>query len=140
MTPTNCHLKIVQKPSNGNIESITTAEYGDAIFMNENTDQYIPRNQDGTAWKFDDIESYGYTILDRTEDGVMVESNNEALVMIGVIHEPTCIENAWGEGAHQFLYEGATLKFDIKTKTISGIDKNAFEKTWTLLESPQNEK
>ena len=59
-------------------------------------------------------------------------------MLFDVIKEPTCIKNAWGEGQHQFLYEGAVLKKDLKTQKITGIDKEAFKKTWMILENNKN--
>ena len=64
---------------------------------------------------------------------VFVKSTNKALLLVEIIQKPTCIKNAFGKNKHQFLYFGATLKKDIKTGQITGIDKNAFNSTWQVL-------
>ena len=38
-----------------------------------------------------------------------------------------------GEGEHQFLFPMATLKQDIETGRIVGIDKSAFDETWEII-------
>lgn len=125
--------KIETLNNEGKVESVTVAEKGDAIFCNSETDIYIPRNSDGSAWKFNEITSYGYDIVARENDCIIIRSNNKALLLVGVIDKPTCIENAWREGQHQFLYEGATLKKDLNSGKVTGIDKHAFETTWAVL-------
>ena len=130
--------KIETLNNDGKVESVTIAEKGDAIFCNNETDIYIPRNSDGTAWKFNAITSYGYDIVGKGDDYIIIKSNNKALLLIGVIDKPTCIENAWGEGQHQFLYEGATLKKDLNTSKVTGIDKHAFETTWEVLSKSED--
>lgn len=126
---------IETKNKNGEIESVTVAEFGDAIFCNNQDDKYIPRDSLGNAWKFDKIESYGYRIVETGENCMYIQSNNKALCLVEAINQPTCILNAWGEGNHQFLYSGATLKKDLKTNIVTGIDKSAFDSTWQVLES-----
>ena len=51
-----------------------------------------------------------------------------------IIIIPTCIKDAWGVGAHQFLFKGATLKKDLKSGKVTGIDKFAFDETWEIIE------
>lgn len=50
-----------------------------------------------------------------------------------IIIIPTCIKNAWGEGSHQFLSLGATLKIDLETGRVTGISKDAFDRTWEFV-------
>lgn len=130
--------KIETLNKDGKVESVTIAEKGDAIFCNSETDIYIPRNNDGTAWKFEEITSCGYDIVGKGEDYIIIKSNNKALLLVGVIDNPTCIENAWGEGQHQFLYKGATLKKDLTSGKVTGIDKHAFETTWEILSKSED--
>ena len=125
--------KITTKNGNGEIESVVVAISGDAIFCNSENDMYIPTSSDGTHYKYDNIETYGYTIQEKGDDYVFVRSNNKALLLVGCIEKNSAIKNAFGNGVHQFLYKGATLKKDLKTGTITGIDKQAFETTWTIL-------
>lgn len=50
-----------------------------------------------------------------------------------VIIIPTCIKDVWGSGRHQFLFEGASLKKNPETKKVTGIDKEAFDNTWEVI-------
>lgn len=125
--------KIETKNKDGKTESITLAKNGDAIFYNNNLDKYIPFSN-GKAWQFDNLQNYGYEIVKSTKKHVFVKSTNKAHLLVEIIQKPTCIKNAFGENNHQFLYPKATLKKDIKTGQISGIDKNAFDTTWQVFE------
>lgn len=130
--------KIVTRNKEGKVESVTVAEKGDAIFCNSETDVYIPHNSDGSSWKFNNIESYGYDIVSQDNNSVVIRSNNKALLLVGAVDRNTCIKDAWGEGQHQFLYKGATLKKDLNTGKVTGIDKDAFEATWAVLDDEQD--
>lgn len=127
--------KIQTKNREGQTESVIVANAGDAIFYNNDNDMYIPTSSDGNSWKFDDIEKYDYEIVERGQNNVFVKSTNKAILLVEIIQKPTCIKNAFGENNHQFLYKGATLKKDIKTNQISGIDKSAFNTTWQILQN-----
>lgn len=132
--------RIETKNSNGNIESVIVAQKGDAIFFNSQADVYIPHDNNGCSWKFAEIKEYGYDIIEEKEDCIFIRSNNKALLLVEVIEIPTCIENAFGKNIHQFLYPGATLKKDHKTKQITGIDKESFDSTWKVLPNQKNNK
>jgi len=114
-----CGEKIETINALGLVESVFTASAGDAIFCNSEKDRYVPRNSDGSAWKFDEITSYDYA---------------KSKLLIECIKKPTCIKNVWGEKAHQFLFNGATLKQDGKTGKVTGIEKEAFDTTWQVLD------
>lgn len=118
--------------TNGGCEGSYTANKGDAIFCNSESDIYVPHNNDGNAWKFCEITKHNYEIVKSEKDCVYVRSNNKALLMVECIEKPTCIKDAWGKGSHQFLFNGATLKKDLNSGAISGIDKKAFEETWII--------
>ena len=122
----------------GAVEAKYTANLGDAIFCNSESDIYVPRDRDGNAFKFSEIGKYGYDIVTGLyrvgeNDAVIVKSNRYAKILKEIIVIPTCIKNAFGEGAHQFLFEGATLKRDLETGMISGIDKKPFDNTWETI-------
>lgn len=127
--------KIETTNEKGEVESVVVAEKGDAIFYNNEHDQYIPAGEDGKHWKYSEIESHGYSIQEHNdeENYVVVRSNNKALLLVGCVEENSAIKNAFGDGKPQYLYEGATIKKDIKTCNISGIDRAAFENTWEIL-------
>lgn len=119
------------------VESTYVANEGEAIFCNNETDIYVPRNSEGVGCRFDQIEECGYEVVSAisTEDGrkaMNIKNTKVARILPEVITEPTCIKDAWGEGSHQFLFEGATLKQDPESKKITGIDKNAFDATWEV--------
>lgn len=124
---------IETKNNEGKIECISKAEKGSAIFCNNDADRYIPRNSNGQCYKFNEIEKHGYDIVESKDDYIIIQSNNKALLLFDLIKEPSCIKDAWGEGQHQFLYEGAVIKKDCKNAKITGIDKVAFKNTWTIL-------
>lgn len=125
--------EITTRNSNGEVESVYIAKKGDAIFYNNAKDIYVPADNYGNRFRYSQIESYGYSVQERTADYVVVRSNNKGLLLVGCVDQKCAIKNAFGDGQPQFLYEGATIKKDIKTGNISGIDKKAFESTWAIL-------
>ena len=125
--------KIITANSNG-VESVVVAEKDDAIFCNSDIDIYVA-NTNGVHWHFDEIEEHGYTIVERVNDDcVYIRSNNQAYLLHEVIEKNSVIKDAFGEGNNQYLYKGATLKKDIKTGRITGIEKQAFDQTWMFLD------
>jgi hypothetical protein len=124
---------IVTKNKEGKTESTYIAQKGDAIFVNlDNPDDvYVPGNLDGTRWKFSELRQKGYDIISGHPDtrGVRVKSAKTFKVFPEAVEKPTCIKDAWGAGQHQFLFSGATLKLNDNGQ-VTGIDKNAFDKTW----------
>lgn len=126
--------KIITYSKQGEIESIMTAEKDDCIFVNSETDKYIPGDENG-HWKFNTLTDRGYEIVENKGNEVYVKSTNYAHLLVDIIKKPTCILNAFGEGAHQFLYNGATIKKDIKTGKVSGISNEAFHSTWEVKEN-----
>lgn len=125
--------------SKGLVESSYVTKEGDAIFINGSRDVYAPRDENGVSWKFDSIASYGYDICKRyvenNRDCVDIISNKTSMLLPHVILIPSCIKNAWGEGFHQFLFEGATLKQDRDTLRVTGIDSQAYDRTWEVLDT-----
>ena len=124
--------------SEGKIESTYITKPGESIFYNNEKDIYVPRDGNGNAWLFDKITDYGYEITEEPyqfndNTAIKVKSTNKAKVLPEIITIPTCIKDAWGEGAHQFLFEGATIKQDLLTGKVTGIDKEAFDQTWEIL-------
>ena len=130
--------KIITRNKNNEIESVVIAKKNDAIFYNNDSDMYIPTDSNGNHWKFDKIETYGYKIVKNHENYVEIQSNNKALLLVGCVEKESVIKDAFGKGQHQFLYQGATIKKDIKTGAISGIDKVAFESTWKIIDENLN--
>jgi hypothetical protein len=126
---------IETKNSDKKVESVYIAKPGDAIFMNLHNpdDIYVPSNPDGSRWQFKELTSKGYEISrdDHENGGVLVKSIKTAKLLREAITEPTCISNAWGQGQHQFLFPGATLKKD-DNGNVTGIDKEAFDATWEI--------
>lgn len=125
---------IETKNSEGKIESVYTAQAGDAIFINLHNidDMYVPGNGDGTRWQFRELTSKGYDLVgeDNINGGTLIKSNKTAELLHEVIRKPTCIKDAWGAGQHVFLYKGATLK--LENGRVTGIDKEAFDNTWEI--------
>lgn len=126
--------------SMGLVESTYIAKDGEAIFYNSDTDMYVPRDENGVALSFQNISEHGYDIVGDSfqfngRSAIRVRNNNIAKLLPEVIVIPTCIKDKWGKGSHQFLFEGATLKKDILTGKISGIDKEAFDETWEIFKN-----
>lgn len=125
---------IETKNSEGMVESVYTAQAGDAIFVNLHNldDVYVPGNSDGTRWKFAELTGKGYEIVgdDHANGGTLIKSTKMAALLHEAVRSPTCIKDAWGAGQHQFLYAGATLKSD--AGKVTGIDKEAFDQTWEI--------
>ena len=121
------------------VESVYITKEGDAIFYNSEKDKYVPRDGNGNAWMFDTIENYGYEITAEPfkfgdNVAIKVKSTNKAYVLPEIVEIPTCIKNAWGEGDHQFLFQGATLKKDPNSGKVTGIEKEAFDNTWEVFD------
>lgn len=131
--------RIETKNSKKIVEAIYVAQKGDAIFINLHhlEDIYVPGDSDGSRWKFKDLISKGYEITgeDQKNGGILIKSTKTAKLLHESVQEPTCIKNAWGEGQHQFLFWGATLKQE-DTGKITGIDKEAFDATWEIISPP----
>lgn len=135
----NGNEKIETINSDGNVESTYVTNPGDAIFYNNKKDIYVPRDSNGIAWQFDKIIDYGYEITEgpyqiNNNTAIKVKSTSIAYLLPEIIIIPTCIKDAWGVGAHQFLFKGATLKKDLKSGKVTGIDKFAFDETWEIIE------
>lgn len=138
----NGNEKIDTINSDGLIESTYITNPGEAIFYNNDKDKYVPRDSNGTPIMFDNIEESGYEITTPlfqfgNNQAIKVKSKKTAYLLHEIIEIPTCIKDAWGIGAHQFLYEGATLKKDPDTNKVTGIDKVAFDKTWEIFEQKE---
>ena len=130
---------IETKNKEGKVESVYTAKAGDAIFINLHNpdDIYVPGNADGSRWQFSELTSKGYEISgeDQERGGVLVKSTSTSKLLHEAVEEPTCIKDAWGEGQHQFLFAGATLKLNANGR-VTGIDKSAFDATWEITARP----
>lgn len=126
---------IVTRNKEGKVETSYRTQEGDAIFQNlhDENDVYVPRNQDGTPWKFFELEQRNYKIVGKHQEtgGALVVNLETSKLLHKVIDRPTCLKDAWGKGQHQFLYEGSTLKLNNDGR-ITGIDSEAFDKTWTI--------
>ena len=120
------------------VEAVYTAQRGDAIFINLHNrhDMYIPGDADGSRWQFREVAGKGYEIVgkDQQGGGILVRSRETSGLLHECIRQPTCIKNAWGEGHHQFLFPGATLKKGNNGR-VTGIDKEAFDATWEIIAS-----
>lgn len=127
----------------GLVESTYITKPGEAIFYNNEKDKYVPRDSNGNARMFDDLENFGFEVTCKpfkfgNNIAVKVKSTNKAYLLQEIIEIPTCIKDAWGEGAHQFLYQGATLKKEINSGKVTGIEKEAFDNTWEVLEQEKH--
>lgn len=131
--------RIETKNAEKKVEALYIAKAGDAIFINLHNpdDVYVPGNPDGSRWRFKDLAHKGYEMTgeDHKRGGILVKSTATAKLLHEIIQQPTCIKNAWGEGQHQFLFAGATLKQDDKGH-VTGIDKEAFDATWEIKPKP----
>jgi hypothetical protein len=130
---------IETKNTKGEIESVYLTQKGDAIFINphDTADVYVPAKADGTRLAFADVTKNGYDIVGKATDNddLLIKSNQTAKILHEIIQTSTCIKDAWGQGAHQFLFTGASLKLSADNH-VTGIDKTAFDHTWELLETP----
>jgi len=128
--------RIETRNTAGKLETTYVTKAGDAIFTNlhDAADVYVPGNPDGTRWKFDQLQEKGYEITAGSlkSGEVRVRSAETFKILHEAVEENTCIKNAWGEGQHQFLYKGATLKLN-NNGLITGIDKSAFDGTWEVI-------
>ncbi len=119
--------------NNGIVESVYVTVGGEAIFINNPDDVYVPGNPDGSRWQFSELEQKGYEIISRVDsETVTVKSAQTFPILPEIITQPTCIKDAWGPGQHQFIFKGATLKLN-DNGSVTGIDKNAFDTTWEVL-------
>ena len=139
----NGNEKIETVNSRGLVEATYITKEGDAIFYNNEKDIYVPRDSSGQAWQFNDIIEHGYQITVEPfyygdNVAIKVKSTKTAMLLKEVIEIPTCIKDSFGEGQHQFLFKGATLKQDEGTGKVTGIDKEAFLETWKII--AKNEK
>ena len=139
----NGNEKIYTLNSSGLIESTYITKPGDAIFYNNEKDIYVPRDSNGNPRTFDDLENFGFEITCEPfkfgeNNAVKVKSTNKAYLLPEIIETPTCIKDAWGKGAHQFLYRGATIKKEINTGKVTGIEKYAFDSTWEIVEQEKH--
>ena len=128
--------------SQGLVESTYITKPGEAIFYNSEKDKYVPRDSNGTPIMFDDLENFGFEVTCEPFQfsdniAVKVKSTNKAYLLQEIIEIPTCIKDAWGKGDHQFLFKGATLKKEINSGKVTGIEKEAFDKTWEIFEQKE---
>jgi hypothetical protein len=117
-------------------ESRIEATGGELVFTNylpgDVEDVFIPRdahgNPNGREILSERYRMIGGNILG--EGGLFQPRNAPFKLLHEAITEPTCIKDAWGPGNHQFLGKGATLKLD--GTRVTGIDKAAFDETWSI--------
>ena len=113
-----------------------TAEGGEVVFCNElpnnRLDVYVPRDQKGVP-NGDRILETAYTLIssDLNEGEAYYVPNSTPVKVAAGIDRLTCLENAYGEGNHQFLKDGDILKQDASSR-VTGIDREAFNFTWSL--------
>lgn len=129
--------KIAPKFEGGKETFDYVAKAGEAVFVNDEDDEYVPPAGDGSEQRlqFDDLEKAGYQIEERLADGSVRVKSPVAQLLVGVVGKRICIKNAWGgddlSENHQFLSAGATLKKSL-SGTVTGMDAKGFEK-WELL-------
>lgn len=122
---------------NGLIETSYITSEGDAIFINSLEDRYVPYDNNGVPFKFDNLALYGYKITSDVfnYDGyqaVKIKNTNINKVLYEVIKEPTVIKNNFGNN-HQFLFPGASLLKSVNSNKIKGVAKIAFDNTYKIL-------
>lgn len=119
-------------------ENRYTATGGEVVFDNGGGDKFVPRDSDG--------KSNGTQLLnDKYElqkgsleagDAEFIPASKASKILIGVNPEPIRIMNPWGAGSTQDLPAGSTLKLD--GNKVTGIEKAAFEKTWSRTDEAGN--
>lgn len=129
--------QIITVNSHGLTESTYITSLGDAIFVLNDADIYVPKI-DGKPLKYCDLSINDFEIvgLDNTYpayNSCLVFNKRVYKLLPNIIMMPTVILNAFGEGSHQFLYTGATLKQDLKTGAVTGIDEKEFEHSWDIV-------
>lgn len=131
--------EIIRNVSNeGKDESIYITKEGEAIFYVDDEDIYVPTDESGDSWQFDELENHGYELIGRIypfESNLAVKavSNTFERILPNVILEPTVIKDAFGSNLHQFLPSDSTLAQNFDSKAITGIDPITFEKNWCIL-------
>ncbi len=128
-------------------ESRITAKGGEYIFINQlpggKEDAFIPRDGAGVA-NGEQVLAEKYELVggDVNGEGAFFRpKGTPSKLLHEIITKPTVVKDAWGAGSHQFLGEGATLKSE--KGRVTGIDKAAFDETWSITDETgriQNER
>lgn len=129
--------EIVTRHDSGE-ETHYKAQGGEVVFDNGGGDKFVPRDEEG--------KSNGAQLLkDKYElqrgslesgDAEYIPLSKPSKLLIGINPDPIRIVNPWGPGSTQDLPAGSALKLDgIK---VTGIEKSAFEKTWSRCDEKGN--
>lgn len=120
---------------------LSTMEFDAAGNLLPTTDRYVPASG-GEQWGPQDLEKKGYSKISPGDDydGVYrLEFNAGAFVLPYAVQEPSILLNRFGEGAHQYLEPGDSIKVtfteDRKPKIV-GIPAAVFATSDTVLERP----
>ncbi len=116
----------------GNVETTFIAEGDEIIFENNPQDVFVPRDKSGKPNGREILkQSYDWVKGGVRDSIAFYRPNKVEDVAHEVVTQNTVIFDAYGEGQHQYLTIGATLK--IKGDRVTGINKEAFDNTWELI-------
>lgn len=129
--------EIVTRHDSGE-ETHYKAQGGEVVFDNGGGDKFVPRDEEG--------KSNGAQLLkDKYElqrgslesgDAEYMPLSIPSKLLIGINPDPIRIMNPWGAGSTQDIPAGSTLKLD--GNKVTGIEKTAFEKTWSRTDEKGN--
>lgn len=115
---------------------------GDLIFGNYTNDDavdlshdvYAPTHPDGRGWTLADLPKFGYQIVgeDNVNGGLQAIDTVPHRLFRESVQMNSCIPDRSGNGRHQFLYPGATLR-EKTMGGVVGVHKHAFDTTWTIV-------
>lgn len=130
--------EIITQHSSGLETSPYIARGGEVVFDNGGGDKFVPRDDKG--------QSNGGQLLQAkyeltqgslaTGDAEYIPVSTPSKLLIGINSEPIRIMNPWGVDSTQDLPAGSTLKLD--GDKVTGIEKAAFEKTWSRTDEAGN--
>lgn len=136
--------KVVTRPIEQNVTGEEIAEEGDVIItildydqngrLIETQDRYIPK-EDGVNCKFPWLLAHGFTKIDSQASlgGLYKQPPQFGMVELlpYAVRRPTVILDAYGEGHHQFLQTGASIKRTSGGR-VSGVPSHVFTTGWTI--------
>ena len=118
----------------GMVKICCIANPGEVIMQNihNDNDRYIAYDKKRGRWQYEEMMSRKDLTFSFYGGNTYLIKNQKCLVLHEVIDRNTCILNLFGENMHQFIYDGASLILR-PDGCINGIDKDAFNATWSLL-------
>jgi len=122
--------EIITKHGSGE-ENRYTASGGEIVFDNGGGDKFVPRDSEGKSNGAQLLQTKYQLLKGSLEagDAEFIPATKASKILIGVNPDPIRILNPWGPDTTQDLPAGSTLKLD--GNKVTGIEKAAFEKTWS---------